>query len=108
MPLLVNGDGGDMMLSGLGNGQFHSACGDRVAKPPVAIDVGGGWRFALDLKWGAGHNMPTLDTRNAGRQQNNAVRVMSGQVRPHQVLHNNLGLRCGGPGSLKQRGTNTV
>ena len=101
MALLVNGDGRNLALAGLGNRHFHGARGDHVTESPITVDAGAVGRFALHLHGRAGHDVGALDARNVRGQQNDAVRVVPGEVGPHQVLHDDLGFLAGCTGGLQ-------
>ena len=95
MALLIDGHGRDLMLLGFRNGHLHGARGDHVAKPPVAVDPSTGRGLTLNRDGRARHNVPSFDAGDIRRQQDHAVGVMPGQVRPYQVLHDELRFLCG-------------
>jgi len=80
MTLTKHGAGRDIRCPCLLDRQLHRLRVDVEAKPPMAIDDGGGRRFLHDRPLGSGHDMPDLDAIDVGRDGDHPVRVMAGEI----------------------------
>ena len=89
---------GNIGLLGFLDRETHGSFGHDVAKPPVAIDHRRGRRLLDDRPRRARHDVADLNAVDIGRDLDDPVRVVTGQVGVDAVAHHDLGLfgRCAG------------
>ena len=82
--------------------QRHRLGVDMEAEPPMAVDHGRGRRFLHDGPLRAGHDMSGLDAVDIGRNRDDAVRVMAGEIGVDAADGDRAGFLVRGAGGLEQ------
>ena len=95
--------GGDIGGLGLFDRQRHGFGVDVEAEPPMAVDHGRGRRFLHDGPFRAGYDMAGLDAIDIGRDRDDAVRVMAGEIGVDAADRHGNGLLVRRAGSPEQR-----
>ncbi len=103
MALPEHGAGGDVGGLGLFDRQRHRLGVDVKAETPMAVDHRRGRRFLHDGPLRAGNDMAGLDAVDIGRDRDDAVGVMAGEIGIDAADRDRAGLLIGGSGGLEQR-----
>ena len=103
MALPEHGAGGDVGGLRLFDRQRHRLGVDVEAEAPMAVDHGRGRRFLHDGPFRAGHDVAGLDAVDIGRDRDDAVRVMAGEVGVDAADGDRVGLLLGCAGGPEQR-----
>ena len=93
----------DVRFLGLFDRQAHGALVDDIAEAPVPVDNRGGRRFLNDFPGRARHDVADFDALYIGRDLDDSVRVMAGEVGVDHMPHDDLGLFGRGARRHKQR-----
>ena len=104
MALAQDGAGGDVGCLGLLDGEFHRPVGDRKAEAPVAVDDGRGRAFLHDLERRARHDVALVHAVDVGRDGDDAVAVVAGEVGEHAALGDEACLLGRGAVGLQELG----
>ena len=94
--LAADGESGDAVLFGLGDGHPGSPFGDDEAEAPVAVDNGGGGGFGEHLKGGAGYDVAAVNALAVFGDVDDAVGVVSDEVGLDLVGGDDFGFGVGG------------
>jgi hypothetical protein len=104
MALAEHGAGGDVGGLRLFDGHRHRLGVDVKSKPPMAVDHRRGRRFLHDGPFGAGHDMPGLDAVDIGRDCDDPMRIVAGEVGVDATDRHRVRFLVRGAGRLEQRG----
>ena len=80
MALVIYGCRRHVCFLGLLNCDIHGALIDHVAETPIAINNGRGRAFLHYFKRRAWHDMAAVDPIDIGRNLDDAMRIMTGQI----------------------------
>ena len=103
MALAKYGAGGDVGGLRLFDRQRHRLGVDVEAKTPMAVDHGRGRQFLHDGPFRAGYDMAGLDAIDIGRDRDDAVQVMAGEIGVDAAERHGIGLLVRRAGSPEQR-----